>query len=96
MKMVANYRGARQLMKWSHSKAVTHKIDIVEEDYFYRNKLEKIRKLYRKHISLSVLGFNRYRRGPETCNRRKRPKVDTLFSCFFRRIRATSMTQHRV
>lgn len=54
MKMVANYRGARQLMKWSHSKAVTHKIDIVEEDYFYRNKFEKIRKLYRKHISVSA------------------------------------------
>ena len=30
-------------------------------------------------------------------NRRKRPKVDTLFSSFFfRRVRATSMTQRRV
>ena len=32
--------------------------------------------------------FNRYRR--------KRLKVDTLFSSFFRRVRATSMTQRRV
>ena len=30
-------------------------------------------------------------------HRRKRPKVDTLFSSlFFRRVRATSMTQRRV
>ena len=29
-------------------------------------------------------------------HRRKRPKVDTLFSSFFRRVRARSMTQRRV
>ena len=29
-------------------------------------------------------------------HRQKRPKVDTLFSSFFRRVRATSMTQRRV
>ena len=29
-------------------------------------------------------------------HRRKRPKVDTLFSSLFRRVRATSMTQRRL
>ena len=32
----------------------------------------------------------------ELVHRRKRPKVDTLFFSFFRRVRATSMTQRRV
>ena len=45
--------------------------------------------------------FNRYRRGLETCPQAKTFKSErsatTLFSCFFfRRVRATSMTQRRV
>ena len=41
--------------------------------------------------------INRYMRGLEIVHKRKRPKVDTLFSSlFFRRVLATSTTQRRV
>ena len=43
------------------------------------------------------LDFNRYRRGLETCPQAKTSKSGhAIFFSFFRRVRATSMTQHRV
>ena len=40
--------------------------------------------------------FNRYRRGLETCPQAKTSKSGHAFFFFFRRVRATSMTQRRV
>ena len=41
--------------------------------------------------------FNRYRRGLETCPQAKMSKSGhAIFFSFFRRVRATSMTQRRV
>ena len=42
-------------------------------------------------------GLNRYRRGLETCPQAKTSKGGhAIFFYFFRRVRATSMTQRRV
>ena len=44
----------------------------------------------------NFLNLNRYRRGLETCPQANMAKMSTLFSSlFFRRVRATSMTQRR-
>ena len=40
--------------------------------------------------------LNRYRRGLEICPQAKTSKSGHIFFFFFRRVRATSMTQHRV
>ena len=54
----------------------------------------KIRKIF---ISNFKFEFNRYRRGLETCPQAKTSKSGhAIFFSFFRRVRATSMTQRRV
>ena len=54
--------------------------------------IEKARSRKNRFISLTDKG-----KDSKLVHRRKRPKVDTLFSSlFFRRVLATSMTQHRV
>ena len=47
-------------------------------------------------FELIILEINRYRRGLETCPQAKTSKSGLAFFLFFRRVRATSMTQRRV